>query len=439
MKKLLVGVVVFLMVATAASYFGLQWRVKKAVDDAFSSAVFIDATYDTASIDLQGRLYVTGIDILVPNSDVSIGINRASLETGSFFNMLTLEKKLDAGELPETLKVSLSAVTVDLAADFIDMLDMFAEPTLFDEVIAFGCGRNTYLKPSDFYDMGIQNLTFDFSMGYTYDANTDKWVGTIDGYFDGLTHVTLDQSVLGLGPIMGSYESALTGFSATDVIPTQLDFRMVDLGYNRMYSEYCAKEAGLEKEAWRTLNRSMLAEFLSQIDFASTTDPIRLYSDLLGERSRFSVSMRPLQGFNLQDLGMYNVDTLVEMLDLTLVVNNESVDLTGVTWSPEKFAAVDTADIRKAYRTDSANEASGTEAKAENTRKRVLETVPVSQLRQHLNRQVMLIRDDNKQFVGELIDVNAQRVVVRTRFQTGFTDLPLERGRIREAKLYPEN
>jgi hypothetical protein len=51
---------------------------------------------------------------------------------------------------------------------------------------------------------------------------------------------------------------------------------------------------------------------------------------------------------------------------------------------------------------------------------------------------VQLEREDGQRFTGQLTEVTAERVVIRTRFKSGFTDLPIARAAIRAVKVYPD-
>lgn len=440
MKKFLMILVVGFLVATAASYFGMQWRLKKSVDDAFAAMFFVDATYDKVSIDFNGRISLRGLNLYIPATQTEIDVVNVGIETGGFWNTLSLEKNFEAGQLPETLKLDVQSFSMNIDPTFVDSVDQFYVPDTSAQLMALGCGRHLAMGPRQLFDMGLRSITFDLNLGYEYDIATDELVGTLDFYLDGISHLRVDQTYIGMGGLLKNYQSALFGFDPSVLTPVNLDIEYIDLGYNAKRRDYCATAAGMDEAEWDELNVSMFAEALNQIDFDSDFDVLRLYADVLTERARVSISLKPMPGFSMADLEFYDVEQLIELVDLNVIVNNESVDIGFVSWDADRLANLDLAQIRRDFRVGPKEEVVQTETEAtdESTQSRILKQVPVSDLSSYLHRQVLIERRNGSTFNGELISVTGDTVVVRTRFRTGYTDLPLNRAEIATAKIYPE-
>lgn len=439
MKKLFLVLVIGFVVATAASYFGMQWRVQKSVDDFFSSLFFVDATYSDVSINLNGEILLSNIDLFVPATQLSIDISSVKVSTGGFWNTLSLEKELQEGRLPETLMLDVGGFSMDIDNSMMDALDAVYQPDNFAQITALGCGRLASIGPQEWFDMGIRNLTFDLKLGYVYDIATDEWVNQFEMYVDGVSHLIMNQTYLGLSRVMDDYRSVMAGFDPTSVSAVDLTVEFIDLGYNAKRQDFCAQKAGMEKQAWLELHRSMVSEALNAIEFDSNFNAIKLYDDVSSERSRMSVSLRPLPGFSMADLEFYDVSQMIELLDLDVRVNNEPIEISNVSWSQERFVNLDLGKIRRDFRVGPKEEASEDEETESETQRRILVEVPISTLEQHVRRQVLLERNDGKTFTGELMSVQGNQVIVRTRFRSGYTDLPLVRNDLSVAKLYPEN
>jgi hypothetical protein len=439
MKKLLVILIVGFVVATGASYFGMQWKVRKSIDEFFDTMFFVDATYDKASIDFNGRLVLNDIELFIPTTQLTLSIGSVSVATGGFWETLQLEKNLEQGKLPDSLKLSISSFSMDIDSKFIETIDAAYSPGLTAQLLALGCGRHISLGPQEYFDMGMRNLTFDLSMGYEFDLPSDEFVSTIDFYLDGVSHLVLDQTLIGLSGIMQDVKSVMTGFDPLSVTTIDTGIQYVDLGFNAKKLDYCSTASGMEEQAWLELNRSMFAAALDEFEFESEFNVIKVYSDLLDERSRVSVNLRPLPNFNMSDLEFYDISQLIELLDLTVVLNNEEVEIGAVKWDQEKFKRLNLSQIRKDFRVGPKAEAGEAEVEvSSNEQVRILKEVPVSELNKHLHRTVQIERKDGKVFSGELMSISASDIVVRTRLRSGYTDLPLSVQDIKVAKLYPE-
>lgn len=442
MKKFLAVVLVGGLVAVVAAYFGMQWRVQKVADDALGSLFFVDATYQDIGIDLNGDISIRNLELFIPATQSNIDIARISLSTGGLMNTLLMERRLQEGQLPEELNLEISSFSAPLDPTLMSSVDDMYSPDLFSQIQALGCGRTVAFGPEALYEMGIQYLTFDLTMGYRYDISTDELISTTDFYLDGVTNVRIDQTYRGLGEVIADYRNVLTGFNPESLTPVSVALEYVDLGFNAMRNNYCAEQAGLSVPEWQDLHLGMVSESIDQVGLESNVDLLKLYADLTAQRARASFSLRPLPGFSMADLEFYDTAQLLDVLDLILVVNSEEVSITDMTWAEGGLNRLDLAELRRAFRvgpeTDSSNEDTEESNQASSPR-RIMTTVPISSLEQHVNRDILIERLDGKTFSGELIQVTGNRVVVRTRFASGYTDLPLNRSEFAEVKLYPEN
>lgn len=443
MKKFLLVLVVGGAVAAAVAYFGMQWRLQKSADEFFSAMMFVDADYEDIGIDLNGNISLRNLELFVPGNQLNIDVSQISLSTGGLWNTLMLEKRLEDGKLPEQLNLKIGRFSMALDPSMITALDAFYVPDELAQLQALGCGRTIAFGPQAYYDMGIQFLTFDLDVGYRLNAPSGELVSTTDLYIDGVSHLRIDQTFLGMENLIGDYRSLLTRFDPNALTPVNLSVEYVDLGYNAKRLAFCAQESGLTQREWQQLHLSMVAAALDQIGFDSDFDAVKLYSDLMDQRVRASLSLQPLPGFNMAELAFYDVGELLDVLGLLLVVNNEEVDVNYISWDDNALDRLDLADIRQAFRVGPEEEnvfVDPEEAESvESPTRRMLVEVPVSGLEQHLNRQVLIERENGTTFTGELIEVSGNRVVVRTRFTSGYTDLPLRRDDFATVKLYPED
>ncbi len=442
MKKVLLILVIGILVASAASYFGMQWKVRSSVDDFFSSIPMVDASYDSANVGLDGKLAINGIDIFIPLAQTDLSISSLKIDTGGLMNSMRLEQDLKDGKLPDQLKLIIDTFSMDINPDFFSAMGQGGQNDLFSEAMAFGCGRKTVLGPQEFFDMGFRNLTFDLEVGYESDSVSDMLISTIDFYLDGIANITLDQTIMGMSGIINNYQSAMFGFDPRSISTTEVQVQYVDLGYNAKYADYCGRAAGVEKQEWQELNLSMVAAMLDDIDFESNFDVLNVYSQLRSERARVDLKLRPIAGFTAADLQLYSMSDMIQMLDLRLTVNDAPVDIQEVSWDQGKWSKLKTADIRREFRVTTEEEIlAEAEKEKESVRKleRILREVPTRQLEQYLHRSVQITRKDGKVFAGELTSVTEKRVTVRTRMNSGYTDLPLMRQDIAVSKLYPEN
>jgi len=438
MRKLLMVLVVGLVIATGASYFGMQWKVKKSVDELFQSIPFAEASYSNVSFDLNGKMAVNNIDIYVPMADFSVSVGSVGLSVGGFMEMLSLEKNLKAGKLPDSLKFNINSFSMDITSQMLAVLQSGYTSDTGSELMSLGCGRFTSLGPKQLYDMGLRNLTFDLTLGYTYDLPSDELISTVDIYLDGIGHFIMDQTSIGLSSIMENYNNALFGFDPANVSTSDVHIEYTDLGYNSKQQDFCALSSGMKKSEWVELHEQMFSAAMAQIELVSDFDYLDVYKKLNADRSSLELNLRPLPGFSLGDLQYYNVADLIELIDLRLSINGSQVEIGDINWNQEKLTNLDLRGIRKEYRIGVTKEEVEAEAAEKDTQERILKEVALADLSQYAHKVMQIERKDGQVFSGEMVSVSAEQVVIRTRFKNGFTDLPLPRNQIKVAKLYPE-
>ncbi|TCS42066.1 hypothetical protein [Reinekea marinisedimentorum] len=440
MKKLLVIILIGLVIATAASYIGMQWKVRKTLDDFFQNMPLVEGTYDDFSFDFNGRMTVHDIIVEIPLAGVTIDVNSISFATSNFWETLSIEKSLQEGRLPKSMQVDIDTFSIDLQREALAAFSQQgSSQNLLAELSTLGCGRHIALSPVNYYDMGINNLTMDLSVGYDYNDSSDELISSVDLYMDGMGRMEMDQTIIGLYPVMENYRNALFGLDPSTISTTNISMAYTDLGYNSKYQSFCSVESGMEKSEWLEHHLKMINAVIGDIDLSTDFDLLGAYRQLLADRSYIEVDLRPLSGFSMSDLQFYGASELIDLVDLKISINDEPLAIGKFEWDNDKLAELDLSNIRREFRIANAEEeAEQAAAAARSAPTRMLIEVPLSSLANHQYRTVQIQRKDGYTFTGEMISVNSARVIVRTRFSTGFTDLPLERSEIAVVKLYPE-
>lgn len=442
MRKFFTVLMVILVLVAVGGYFGAQWKVNDSVENAFASIPFTQASFSDASLDLNGRLVINNIEFYIPFAGTTVDIRRIALATSGLKESLLLEHSLKEGRLPQALRLSINELSVAVDPQFTASLAQNYQPDMYAQISALGCGGNAAMGPQQFADMGISDLTFDFTAGYSYDMPTDEFSSTVDWSLDGLGRFVVEQTSIGLGPLMDNYQNAMFGFDPATVSTTDLTIRYSDNGYNALMQDYCAASSGLTREAWVALHLQIVNDVFTQINLDSNVDALRLYEQLLTDNAQLVVDLRPLPGFRASDLQFYDVAELIELVNLRVAINSNQVEIRQLSWDQDRLDNLDLARIRADYRLV----VDGLEADVDepvtvtpaNTLERILREVRIQDLEQYVNRTVQLTRNDGQVFSGVMTSVNAERVVIRSRYQGGFTDLPLQRSRLSVAKLYPE-
>lgn len=439
MKRRLIGLAAGLVVLALAGYYVVQWQLKRSVDTLIEGLFFTEVKYQDAAIDLGGDIQLERLDVFFPLPQFAVEIDTIRVSTGSLWRSLSLRRDLQAGQWPEQLQLRINGLAFNIDRSLATYLGEFYQPDLLAEVTALGCGRFNALGPQQFYDMGFQSLTLDLGVGYEFAAERDELLASFDLFVDGMTHVRLEQTAVGVAKLLANPLAGLLNLGSTDFSVVDLKFELIDQGYNNRLLEFCAMNSGMEVAEWLSLHLSMVAEVFNSLQITTNIDLMSVYADLTDVRARTSIQLQPMAGFNLANLPFYDSVELIKLLDLNLQINDQPVRITEFSWNPENIAQLDLAKIRRDFRVSLPSEPGSLTAPEAASRERILLEIGEDQLEQYLNRTILVTRDDQETFSGELVAVQPEQIVVRSRFGTGYSDLPLRRSELISVKLYPED
>lgn len=438
MKKVFLTLVVGLIVAAGASYFGMQWKIDKAVKDIVTSMrPFVDASYDSVKIGLDGRISINKLRFYEANSATSISIGSIGLSTSNLVETIKLESSIKAGKLPKTLMIDIQGLDFDIPRTVFSQMDAFYSNSNLNQMFALGCGQTESIGPMQLYDLGFNNLIMDINTGYTYEMSLDEFVTTSVISIDGMGAIESEQTILGLLSIMENFQSAMS-FKYDNVNTQKMRFNVRDYGFNNKLVEYCAKKAKLTNDEWRDLHADMVTTALAQLDFNAAFDLKETYKEFVQPGVEFDISLQPLPGFELSQLEYYTLPDLINLSNLQFTLNDTKLDLTGLTYNIDGFDQLNLKAVRLAHKMSIESDKAAVVTNQSSSAERKLITVPKSELSRYVNRKVNIERNDGQVFIGTITQVRNGQVQIRIRQGSGYTDLRIDSTKIKLARIYPE-
>ncbi|MDN3649805.1 hypothetical protein QWZ13_12870 [Reinekea marina] len=439
MKKVFIVLIVGLLLATGASYFGLQWKVDKAVSNLMNQlSPFIDADYDNVKVGLDGRISINKLNFYEANTATSVRIQSIGLATSGLLETIRLEDTFKSGKLPHTLKVDIKGLDFDIPRAAFSQLDAVMPSNTLSQMAALGCGQIQSIGPMQLYDLGLNSLVLDIEVGYVYEMALDEFVTTTSMSIDGMGAIESEQTILGLLDVMNNYQSAM--FLDVGNITTQnTRLSMRDFGYNNKLVEYCAKKAKLTNDEWRELHTNMVVTALNQIELSSAFELKETYAKIMQPGIELEVSLRPLPDFELSQLAYYGVPDLISLSNLQFNVNNEALDLTGLDFNKDAFDNLNLKAVRLAHNVSLASDNKTTSSAANVVKVDRLIKVPPVNLSSHINRKALIERNDGQKFIGTISAVRNNQVQLRIRLGSGYTDLAIDIPRIKDARIYADS
>jgi len=124
MKKIVIALFVVCIIMFAAIRGGLWYVTQQFVDNQVIQAKpFAQISYKEIKTSLTGSATVTKLKVFIPAIDETIFIESIQFLAPDLISLLTLDHTLQQKQIPESLTLLVSGVTIDLNGKLMSMMD----------------------------------------------------------------------------------------------------------------------------------------------------------------------------------------------------------------------------------------------------------------------------------------------------------------------------
>ena len=461
MKKFLLIAIAVVIVAA----LGLNWyftrEIRQQLDRAASAiSLFGSLTYDSVRLSPSGAIHINNLAFFPRgNRGQGIEVRRIAFQTGSLGALLSFERNLEAGRLPEQLGVAIQGMQFSLG-----MLPpgSGSGPRSSSGVqpasaglgfAAAGCEQRRSFSVDDFVDMDYFVIEADVEASYRFMEQglqlrqivqtRSAEIGAVDFelVFD------LNASSLSIMEVMGAVQRAdLNSFT----------FGYEDLGFYPRMLQFCARRMDMDRDTYIDHHVDAWAAQWTELGSRPSPALIEAYRRFVRSPDRLSATSRAVFNVDLEMLGEYSLAQFFERMETQISFGNRvpiPVEVETVASSvaqreaePEASAPTDgaqpiaegaledplamTAEDRRAMleRGRAAAEA----AAAERVQARWLDAETTdAALAELVDRSVRVELDSGRRFIGRLERVDAQQLHIRFISDSGFYVRPVARNRVR--------
>ncbi len=412
MRKLLLGVVVI-----AAAAFGLVkgflWYKVKGHADAFvqAAAPFVRISYGGIHTDLRGSVGIDEVVLRPTMTEDEFTLAAVRISAPHLLSLLLLENRLDEGEMPEHLSVSLQRLQIDLDSQLVNLLDEM-EPAAVSgnlqsgaslaNLDALGCGDREHFAVKDLLAMGIRRVALDWKAELSHEPGSGVTTVDLQMADPGLFRVDLNMQITGK-PGAISPEDGLPSGRVT----------YTDEGWYRKRNDYCAL---LNKGSVSEYVEQHLAEVATRFGIALPEAMADSYRQFMLEGGTVALALNPQPHTPVTELPHYPPQDLIEVLGLELVVNEQPFDMAAIAWKPKTEAVTSATPAAKAP------VAGAPPAPAEPTFRRV----DIDALHRHIDNRARIRTHDGKLREGLVQEVADGRVQLTMQLRRGTLTYPVK-------------
>jgi hypothetical protein len=422
MKRILL----YLLIIVGGSYGAIYWLITSKVKNQLDQAVQLteglgDLTYGQIWVLPQGEVRIHNLNFAATNPGSDVSIERVSLETDNLMALYQLGQSLSNDEVPQRLQLTFDGIALDLGL-MQNLIETSGNNGSQQQFMAAGCGdERTFFNFTDLDDMGYRQVRSDMVLEYQLSPARDSL--RVEGAFTTETMYRMSW-LLDMGLAGDSGAVAMMGATFN-----QVRIRVDDLGYVPQVMAYCARQTGLSTEAYRTRHLNAWERLWQQQGVTLGNDVVAAYAAYVEQPD--SISLESYAGLNAMQIMMIgDPQALLDQLAPQIVVNGtEPVPLQLTLALPEGRPEVEPEVAPSETQPETVPEP------APRKKASRLTSVPVAQLGNWLNTDMIITLADGREFRGEVSSIDGQQIQFKQSLSGGTIVMPFERTSIRQVRV----
>jgi len=414
-KKLALVLFLLPVVIYAGIKLYIRHNVKSALTDLSTAAApFAGIHYDGIGSTLGGKISIEGVRVQPTGLTDVVHIRDIEIQTPGLKFLLFGSRKLRDGEFPEKMQVALHGVVLDLNGQMMEMLDRLLSAAA-ESGAAGGvsnCGDTRYFGPRQYRKLGYDALLMDMTLGYEHEKVLERLRMQMEWQ-------TRDMASLKAEFIMSGGRLSLRESLVAPPRLTAVNAVYKDLSITERMKSYCASATGTSVDDYINAEVGQSdAAYLHKWGFVPGPGLREAYRQFLQKPGEVQIEARSPEGIDPASLKLFRPEDAVGMINLGVKVNGVAVtDLSFRREAPEQSASVAKPGSAPVA---SRAAAGATGARAEPPQPESgYRSARISELPQHLGRQVRVVLVGNMVREGVLAEVQGKELVLERRYAGG--------------------
>ncbi|TDT43501.1 hypothetical protein DES49_1319 [Halospina denitrificans] len=451
MKYILIGAVVAIGGGVFVANYMIAEEIRSDLDQASAAmAMFGNLTYGDVSVTPFGDARVDQVRFEPHESDENYRVDRIAVKTSNLWTLYAMTHDMQQGEPPDHLQVAFEGIHLDLGGELMQAIarDMEASGSRVPAFDAAGCGDRTRFTFADMSAMGYGTTVSDLLFEYRIKRGGERFefsgtVSTEEMHSIGFSaELGIDREAAnamaeqGAGASMNPQMAAAMGLAAVNLRSARVDVE--DWGYASRFMDYCAQEAGMDAEAFRSHHLDAWQANWKKLHLEPGENVLAAYETYLDDPQTLSVVLDPRPPLELaRFMGQPDGGEIHDRLDPRIVAN-------GGESRPLDFAltgGMDLAQLQKKLEAERGGSAFGnieeqeslarenadsTEAETpsatpepEESKPETPSVISIKELPKHMGRRVVVELNDGSTVVGRVEALEDQRLKLRRELHGG--------------------
>lgn len=422
MKKIVIALFVVCIVMFAAVRGGLWYVTQQFVDNQVALAQpFAKISYKEIKTSLTGSATVTKLKVFIPVIDETIYIESIQFLAADLISLLSLDYTLQQKQLPESLILLVSGITIDLNGKLMSMMDNpEVEPTPLETFSTLACGDIYRIGSKALLKMGYDNFTTDIVLRYQFIPRKKLLTYDIRNNIRDMTHINLSGEIQGI--------SDLNSFNTT-AHPGKIKLQFIDDSYIERKNSFCARQGKRKVDEYINEHTTQVKEYLASYGIEPEEGLLNAYKTLLVTSGAVTFEADLSQLTGLEEFKTFEPNDIIQFMRLRLYVNDKRIN--------EISIAIDKARLIETATVDDAAPETPDEIK----KKKVIiikkyHPISIAALTNYNGYRVKIETINGKHFRGKINSKDRKIYEVITRMRSGNISYHLPVKTIKKAEVF---
>jgi hypothetical protein len=338
LKKVLVGIVVIIVAVVGGVKYYLQMKYSRSIDELASSmSPFARMTYSDVTTTFDGEIIVSGVNIeVLGETPENVAFREIRFKTPGFLYLLKDGSRMQAGEFPRKMNMSLSGLEFSTDGVFMQSLDNMVSimNKQIAQYIETHCGEIEFLGPAQYKELGYENIISNFSMGYEF-SDSDPSV-----------HLTMNWQAVNMGSLDMSMElrgvvapSVQTVMATGAPLLSNVSITYYDDTYIAKVTDYCSKKSNLTKAQYIEREANSDDKYYAIIWGFIPGQGIRdAYKQFLNDPQQIDAVLSPPSPIDITTIEKYSISDIPSLLGLRITVNGKNISDVNIKPAPSELA-----------------------------------------------------------------------------------------------------
>ncbi len=429
-KNIVIVLVVLPVVILAGIKGYMHYKLKDSVElIAKNFSMVGKMKYGSLSTSLiDGEMSVRDIQLTLHGYDDVIRIKSITYTPPNLMALLKMSDNLRRGRFPESLQLSVKGLYLDLFGDLTDKLeDLIENANAEMHGINKLCGGRLYVGPRELRNMGYEEITTDFSLGYKFDKLNDEL--QLDW--------NLQQKDMGnfylRATIVDLRDTTIASIISQPSPPRIGRFKIHydDKSYVKRMVKSCAKRSNMGVAEYIDAESQQSAAYFASIWGVIPGPGLRqAYREFLTKPQTIDIRFELPSDVSLEQIRMFKPEDIPQMIQLSVQVNGKPVKDVSFAFNNDK-------ELAERFR--------GLFGR-KNVKKKVHKNIeyskfhfvhiPLKKLPRYTGYRVRLLTDAGKTRKGTLVRITANQAHLQRRLSGGVFSMTVPIKRIRKAEVW---